>query len=324
MESTKRSELIDERTSSSIESNKILVTGASGLVGTALRERLAADGRRAVPLLRGASPWNGTPGVTWDPSAGTIDEATLATIGAEAVVHLAGENIADGRWTAAKMEAIRASRVEGTRLLCEALARLERKPEVLVAASAIGFYGDRGDEALTEGSGAGQGFLPDVCSDWERATEPARAAGIRVVNLRIGVVLAREGGALATMLTPFKLGLGGRIGSGDQFMSWISLDDVVSAICRAIEDDRMSGPVNATAPEPVTNRDFTKTLGQVLRRPTFAAMPAFAARLVFGRMAQDLLLASLRVVPEKLLAGGFQFRHPRLEDALRDVLGRSR
>lgn len=299
--------------------SSVLVTGATGLVGRSLMKRLAGQDLCALALARGRASGSD---VLWNPAAGTIDHAALAAAAPGAVVHLAGENIADGRWTAAKMDSIRSSRVRGTRLLAESLARLESPPSVLVSASAIGFYGDRNSEMLAESCPPGTGFLPDVCQEWERATAPAREAGIRVVNLRIGIVLARGGGALAKMLLPFRLGLGGRLGSGNQYMSWITLDDLVSTITHSLEDERSSGPVNATAPEPVTNREFTRALGRALRRPTIAPMPTFAARAAFGRMADALLLASTRVVPEKLLERNFQFEHPQLEGALRAVLAR--
>jgi len=304
-----------ERSTAKIDgSGRVLVSGASGLVGQALLERLAQDGRPTTKLVRTAARMDE---VLWNPASGSIERGSLA---ARAVVHLAGENIADGRWSRSKMKAIRDSRVRGTRLLAESLARLETPPEVLVSASAIGFYGDRGEEALTERSPAGTGFLAEVCQEWEDSTRAAEEAGIRVVHLRIGVVLARQGGALGKMLLPFKLGLGGRIGSGEQFMSWIHLDDLVSVICHAIDDRRLSGPVNASAPFPVTNRVFTRVLGRVLRRPAFAAMPAIAARTLIGRMADDLLLASIRVSPQVLLDSGFVFGEPRLEGAIRAAL----
>ncbi len=293
----------------------VLVTGASGLVGQALLERLRQRNQAVTKLVRKHA---GQGEVLWDPANGKLD---LSSMQSGAVVHLAGENIAEGRWTKSKMDAIRSSRVQGTRLLAEQLAKLETKPSVLVSASAIGYYGDRGHEVLDERSALGTGFLPEVCDEWERATEPARAAGIRVVNLRIGVVLAREGGALAKMLTPFKLGLGGRIGSGNQMMSWIALNDLVAIILRAIDDEQLEGAINATSPNPVSNQEFTKALGRVLKRPTIAAMPALAARLAFGRMAQDLLLASLRVYPQKLMNRKFEFEQPQLEGALRAILG---
>ena len=296
----------------------VLVSGASGLVGRALLERLAGRGQRTTRLVRAAASAGE---VRWDPMGGTLDESAIA---AQAVVHLAGENIADGRWSKRKMEAIRASRVQGTRLLAESLARLEQPPAVLVSASAIGFYGDGGPEVLTERSPAGSSFLAQVCEEWEQATAAAQEAGIRTVHLRIGVVLARDGGALHKMLLPFKLGLGGRIGDGKQFMSWILLDDLVSVICTVMDDERFAGPVNATAPQPVDNREFTRTLGRVLHRPTIAPMPAFAARAAFGRMADELLLASLRVYPQELVDKGFAFKEPQLEGALSAALGAKR
>jgi hypothetical protein len=315
--STSQTGTIERPAQPTTGTRSVLVTGSSGLVGQALMERLARRGQKTQRLVRSA----GTEGVLWDPQNGTLDSASIA---ANAVVHLAGESIADGRWSAKKMEAIRSSRVRGTRLLAESLARLEQPPKVLVSASAIGFYGEGGDRVLTEGTAAGTSFLSEVCEQWERATEPARAAGIRVVNLRIGVVLSADGGALQKMLLPFKLGLGGRIGDGKQFMSWILLDDLVSVICRALDDERLAGPVNATAPNPVSNEEFTKTLGRILRRPTIAPMPAFAARAAFGKLANELLLASLRVQPRKLLERGFAFEQPQLEGALRAALSVAR
>ena len=237
-------------------------------------------------------------------------------------MHLAGENIAVRRWTPAQKARIRDSRVQGTRLLAQSLARLQQPPTVMVCASAIGFYGDRGEELLTEGSAPGSGFLTDTCRAWEAAAQPASEKDIRVVNLRLGVVLSPGGGALAKMLLPFRLGVGGKIGSGRQYMSWIEIDDVVGVIHYALTTDELRGPVNAVAPNPVTNREFTKTLGRVLSRPTIFPMPAFAARLAFGEMADELLLASTRVKPARLQNSGYYFRHPRLEDALRHLLGK--
>jgi hypothetical protein len=277
---------------------RIGVTGATGLVGSALLPFLAAAGHRAEKLARGQTPSEGFDGI----------------------VHLAGESIL-GRWTAAKKRRILESRVEGTRTLCEALGRQRRKPGVLVSASAIGFYGDRGDEVLREESRSGAMFLSEVCRQWEGATKPAIEAGIRVVNLRIGIVLSASGGALAKMLPAFKFGAGGVIGGGRQWMSWIALDDLTGIILRALTTSALVGPVNGVAPQPVTNREFTKTLGLVLRRPTIFPLPAFAARLAFGEMAEELLLASARVEPTRLLATGYKFRYPRLEDALRHALG---
>lgn len=293
----------------------IAITGASGLIGATLVPLLTGGGHQVTRLVRRAA----APGeAVWDPAQG-IDPAALETI--DAVVHLAGENIAAARWSAAVKQRIRESRVRGTRVLCEALAKSPGAVKVLVCASAIGFYGHRGDEELTEESAAGTGFLAEVVRDWEAATGPARAAGIRVVNLRFGVILSSQGGALAKMLLPFKLGAGGCVGTGRQYWSWISIDDAAGAIVYSLMTGSLSGPVNAVAPRPATNREFTKTLGRVLRRPTFLPMPAFAARLALGEMADDLLLASTRVVPWQLDRAGYAFRHPALEAALRHVLG---
>ena len=296
----------------------ILVTGAGGLIGTALVSSLIASGHEVTRLVRG-QPKPGEKAAHWDPMAGSIDASALE--GVDAVVHLAGENIAE-RWTAAKKARIRDSRVRGTQLLCETLTRLSSPPKVLVSASAIGYYGDRGEETLTDDSPPGRGFLSEVCRAWEAATEPARQQGIRVVPLRLGVVLSTAGGALAKILPPFRLGLGGVLGSGRQYMSWIALDDVVGAIQHAIVTDALQGPSNAVAPRAITNQEFTKTLGKVLGRPTAIPLPAFAARLMFGEMADELLLASARVQPTKLLASGYRFRYPELEEALQQLLAR--
>jgi uncharacterized protein (TIGR01777 family) len=256
--------------------------------------------------------------IRWDPKAGTIDAAELANV--DAVVHLAGEGVAARRWTPAVKEQILDSRVRGTKLLCETLAGLASKPSVLLSASAVGYYGDRGDELLDESSPPGSGFLAGVCQEWEAATHPARDADIRVVLLRIGLVLAREGGALAKMLTPFRLGAGGVLGSGRQYMSWIELSDLVRVIQFALSAAAIAGPVNATTPNPVTNREFTKTLGRVIGRPTILPMPAFAARLVFGEMADELFLGGARVEPRVLTNDRFEFAHPQLGAALRHLL----
>ncbi len=293
----------------------ILVTGASGMVGTDLTRRLSAEGHDVTPLKRGAAANAGQP--TWDPAEKRID---LVGGPWDAVVHLAGENIAAGRWTEKLKQSIRDSRVVGTRLLCEALAKLDMKPSVLVCASAVGYYGDRGEAVMSDDSSIGEGFLPTVCREWEEAADPARDAGIRVAHMRIGVVLGREGGALAKMLTPFKLGVGGVLGDGKQYMSWISLTDVSRAIVHAIKTESLSGPVNTVAPEAVTNRTFTKTLGSVLKRPTIFPMPAFAAKLAFGEMAEALLLSSTRATPNRLESSGFDFEHATLETALRSIL----
>jgi hypothetical protein len=300
---------------------RILVTGSTGLVGSALVPFFTGGGHQVTRLGRSMT---GAPAsdLTWDPGAGRLDSAGLE--GFDAVVHLAGENIGTGRWTAAKKDRIRRSRVEGTRLLCESLSRLTRPPRTLVCASAIGYYGSRGDEILKEESAPGKDFLAEVCRAWEKASAPAAAKGIRVVHLRFGVILSPRGGALTRMLLPFRLGAGGVIGSGSQHMSWISLDDAVGAVHHALDAEGLSGPVNAVAPKPVTNREFTRTLGTVLSRPTIFPVPAFAARLAFGEMADALLLSSARVEPARLLATGYRFRHPDLEAALRQMLGKTK
>jgi uncharacterized protein len=296
---------------------KILVTGSGGLIGSALVPVLASEGHDVTRLVR-SKVRLGEAGIYWDPSTETIDKPSLEGFGA--VVHLAGESIAAGRWTAEQKARIRDSRVKGTRLLAESLARLARRPAVLLCASALGYYGDRGEEALKESSPSGSGFLAEVCREWEAAAEPAARSGIRVVNLRMGVVLSPKGGALAAMLLPFRLGVGGRIGDGKQYMSWIAIDDVVGAFSFALKSEALGGPVNVVAPNPVTNLEFTKTLGRVLGRPTVLPMPAFAARLAFGEMADALLLASARLEPAKLLATSYAFRFAELEGALRHLL----
>jgi uncharacterized protein (TIGR01777 family) len=260
----------------------------------------------------------GTPEIGWQPDHGRIDAERLE--GVDAVVHLAGENIASGRWTSEKKRAIRDSRVNGTVLLSESLARLSRPPSVFLSASAIGYYGDRGDELLTETSPRGKGFLPDVCINWERATAPAVEKGIRTVYTRFGIILDANEGALAKMLTPFRMGIGGRIGDGRQWMSWIALADVVNALKYLIEDTSTRGPVNFVSPNPVTNAEFTKTLGRVLSRPTLFPVPAFGARLAFGEMADALLLSSQKVEPGVLSDRGFPFTWPTLEPALRHMV----
>ena len=297
---------------------KIAVTGASGMVGSAFCSLATTGGHRVLRLVRRKS--ESPEEISWDPHTGKIDAEALR--GVDAVVHLAGDNISEGRWTTAKKQRIRSSRVDGTRLISETLAKLDDKPRTMIAASAIGYYGNRGDEQLDESASVGTGFLADVVRDWEAATQPARDSGIRVVNLRLGVVISPQGGALRKMLTPFKLGLGGPVGNGRQYMSWISIDDAIGSIHHALMTDSLEGPVNAVAPGAVTNREFTKTLGRVLRRPTIFPMPAFAAKIAFGEMANDLLLSSTRVVPTRLTESDYAFRHPDLEQALRHVLGR--
>jgi uncharacterized protein (TIGR01777 family) len=280
-------------------------------------DALQSDGQVVRRIVRRPTQ-NGGHELRWDPSGGTIDAAHLS--GVDAVVHLAGEGIAAHRWTESFKHKIRDSRVRGTRLLCETLASLSVKPAVLVSASAVGYYGDRGDEPVNESSPPGSGFLADVCQQWEAATHPARDADIRVVNLRTGVVLSSKRGALAQMLTPFRLGLGGAIGSGRQYISWITLDDLIRVIQFALHAAALSGPANAVAPEPATNRELTKTLGRVLGRPTIFPMPAAAARLAFGEMANEMLLGGARVEPRALSNAGFEFAYPQLEPALRHVL----
>jgi uncharacterized protein (TIGR01777 family) len=299
----------------------VLVTGSTGFIGSTLVPFLTTGGHQVTRLVR-STPRPGQAEVYWQPETGSI--ATPGLEGLDAVVHLAGENIAAGRWSAEKKARIRDSRVQGTRLLCDALAQLANPPKVLVSASAIGYYGDRGAEVLREESRPGRDFLADVCRAWEAATAPAAQRGIRVVNLRFGMVLSAAEGALAKMLFPFKIGAGGIVGSGQQYMSWIALDDLVGVIHHALITDTLQGPVNAVTPHPVTNAAFTKTLGRVLRRPTLVPLPAFAARAVFGEMADALLLASIRVEPARLQDTHYAFRYPELEGALRHVLGKAR
>ncbi len=296
---------------------KILVSGSHGLVGKALIQSLTTDGHEVLRLVRRARAF-GAPEVEWHPNQGQIDTQHLE--GFDVVVHLAGESIASGRWTESKKRAIRESRVKGTSLLSEGLAKLSRPPSVFVSASAIGFYGNRGDELLTEQSAPGKDFLSSVCVEWENATKPAREKGIRTIHTRFGVILDTDGGALAQMLTPFRLGIGGRVGTGKQWMSWIALGDVVNGLKFLIADKSVNGPVNFVAPNPVTNAEFTKTLGQVLSRPTIFPVPAFAARLAFGELADALLLSSQRVDPSVLQDNGFLFSWPTLEPALRHIL----
>lgn len=293
-----------------------LITGSSGLIGTAVASAVRQGGGRVVCLVR--RPERADDEVEWDPERGTVDRARLE--GLDAVVHLAGENIAAGRWNAAKKARIAGSRVEGTRRLCEALAACARPPRVFVGASAIGYYGDRGDQVMTEECAPGTDFLARVCVDWEDASRDLEAVA-RVVRPRIGVVLSRHGGALHRMLPPFRLGLGGRIGSGRQWLSWIALDDLVALLLHVIADDGIVGAYNATAPRPVTNAEFAQTLARALRRPAVLPLPALAVRCLFGEMGDALLLSSTRVVPQRLTAAGFAFRHPELDGALRAMLG---
>jgi uncharacterized protein len=296
---------------------RIAVTGASGLIGGELVPFLTTAGHSVVRLVR--RPASGPDEVTWDPSRGVLDAEQLE--GFDAVVHLAGESIRPP-WTRARRQRIRRSRVDGTLLLSDALARLRRPPRVLVSMSGVNYYGDRGDVVVDEDSPPGDGFLAALCVDWEGATTAAASAGIRVVNLRNGIAISGRGGAVSSLLVPFRLGVGGKVGDGRQYVSWIAIDDLVGAIYQAIHDDRLRGPVNAVAPNEATNRDLTKTLGRVLRRPTVLPLPAAAVGAVLGDAGRELLLASMRVRPTRLDAAGFRFEFPKLEDALRFQLGR--
>lgn len=296
----------------------IAITGSTGLIGEALRAALLADGHRVVRVVRRAA--TGADEIGWDPAAGRLDPADLT--GLDAVVHLAGEGIAEKRWTAAQKERILTSRTAGTGLVARALAEAGAAgPKVLVAGSAIGWYGDRGDEVLTEASAPGTGFLADVCRQWEAAADPAREAGVRVAHARTGIVLDAGGGVLAKQLPLFKVGLGGRIGNGRQYMSWIAIEDEVAAL-RFLLDHELDGPVNLTAPTPVTNREFTEALGGALHRPTVVPVPGFGPKVLFGgELVDELLLASQRVRPERLLEVGFTFARPDLRPALDALLG---
>ena len=297
---------------------RVAITGATGLVGSALAAFLSTGGHRVQRLVRRSAVSDGE--IAWDPSSGRVDLAALE--GVDAVVHLAGRGIAEGRWNPAAKAAIRESRVGGTAVIARSLASLKRPPRVLVCASAIGFYGNTGGTEVDETAPRGRGFLPEVCEAWEAAADPARSAGIRVVHLRIGVVLSSRGGALARMLTPFRLGAGGVVGGGSQGMSWIALDDLIGAIQYALFTEGLSGPVNAVAPAPATNRELTRILARLLHRPALLPLPAAAVRLLFGEMGQALLLESARVLPRRLAESGFSHLHPTLEGALRAELGR--
>ena len=295
----------------------VVISGSTGLIGTALVDALVAGGHRPIRLVRRAAVGDE---ITWDPSAGTIDAASLE--GVDAVVHLAGAGIGDKRWTAAYKRTVLDSRVQGTGLLARTLAGLDRKPKALLSGSAIGYYGDRGDEELTETSTPGTGFLAEVCWAWEAATQPAVDAGIRVCTLRTGIVLSTKGGALRKQLPLFRLGLGGRFGNGRQWQSWISIDDEVGAIIHALGSE-LRGPVNLTAPTPVTNADFATVLGHALHRPSFLPIPAFGPKLLLGgEMADALLFTGQKVRPTALIADGFAFTQPTLAEALATLLAR--
>lgn len=294
---------------------RILISGITGLIGSFLAQSLRSDGHTVLGLSRSAHGRDDL--IEWSPAHGQLDP--LLVDGFDAVVHLAGESIA-GRWNDEKKQRIRRSRIDGTALLATTLAKVERKPQVLISASAVGYYGDRGEERLTEDAKPGNGFLAEVAMEWEQAADAAREANIRTVHPRFGMVLSPKGGALQQMLTPFRFGVGGRIGSGRQYWPWISLDDAAGVIRRAMEGDDLNGPVNAVAPEPPTCSEFVKALGRALRRPTVLPMPAFAARLVLGEFADAALLASTRAVPARLEAIEYSFTHPTLDACFSDLL----
>lgn len=293
---------------------KVLITGASGLIGKALQRSFAEKGYEM--LLASRSEAKDEQHIQWNAETGFAEEDLKRLEGLDAVIHLAGEGIAGLRWTEDKKKAIRDSRVFGTRTMIEAFAKLEKKPKTFIAGSAIGFYGDRADEEMTEASSAGKTFLSDVCKEWEAESRRAEDLGIRTVLLRTGIVLSKDGGALATMLTPFKFGVGGVIGDGKQWMSWISLDDAVGVSNFALENENVRGAVNNVAPNPATNEEFTKTLGEVLYRPTFLPLPEFAVHMVFGEMGDALLLDSTKVIPKRLKDAGYEFKFTELKAAL--------
>ncbi len=300
---------------------EVAISGSSGLLGTALARNLRADGHRVIRLVRGEPPYPDSDlAIRWDPDAGTIEADRLE--GIDAVVNLSGRSIGAHRWSAAEKRLLYRSRIDSTRLLAETLARVEQPPPVMLSASAIGWYGDRGDEELTESSDTGGGFLAELCRDWEEAARPAVAAGVRVVTLRTGLVLSPEGGFLERPMKLFRLGLGGRIGSGRQWWSWMHVDDHIAAM-RFLIDSDVEGPVDLTAPSPVTNAEFTRVLGRLLGRPTLLPAPRFAVRLLLGReLADEVVLAGQRVLPRVLESTGFSFGQPDLEPALRQVLGK--
>jgi uncharacterized protein len=295
---------------------KIAISGASGLIGSELISSLPQDKHEILRLVR--KPQAAPGEIRWNPQSGQLDKSALERV--DAVVHLAGENIANGRWTAAKKRRIRESRIRGTLFLAQSLSQLFEPPKVLVSVSAIGYYGNRGEEELNEDSGPGRGFLPDLCREWEDATTLAAMRGIRVVTPRIGMVLSASGGALSLMLPVFRMGIGGRIGSGAQYMSWVAMEDLVGIINHAITCESLYGPVNAVSPNPVTNQAFSEILARILARPAFFSLPAFAARIVLGEMANEALLAGAKVNPTKLIKSKYKFQFPELESALRLIL----
>jgi hypothetical protein len=317
---TVQADLAQHQRSRGAPARVIAITGASGMLGRRLVALLTTGGHTVRRLVR-SRPAPGD--ILWDPERGTLDAAQLE--GVDAVIHLAGESIAGGRWTPERKRRILESRIRGTTLLAETLARLSARPRVLVSASAIGIYGDRGDQLIEESAplrtSGERMFVEQVGQAWEAAVEPAESAGIRVVRLRIGIVLSPEGGALPPMMRPVQFGVGGRLGSGQQFLSWIGMDDVIGAIYHAVQSEKLTGPVNATAPHPVRNADFIATLARILGRPAFFPVPAAAIRLLVGQMADELVLTGSRVLPSRLVESGYLFRHPELEGALRFVLG---
>ncbi|MGQ0542435.1 MAG: TIGR01777 family oxidoreductase [Blastocatellia bacterium] len=293
---------------------RILITGASGLIGKALQNGFKEKSHEM--LLASRSEPKSDEHIRWSADTGFADDDLPRLEGLDTVIHLAGENVSGLRWTDEKKKAIRDSRVFGTRTMIEAFTKLEKKPKIFISGSAIGFYGDRDDEEVTETSAAGKTFLADVCKEWEAESRRAEDMGIRTVLLRTGIVLSKDGGALATMLTPFKLGVGGVVGSGKQWMSWVSLDDVVAIINFALENENLRGAINVTSPNPVMNEEFTKTLGSVLYRPTFLPVPEFAVNLVLGEMGDALLLASTKVIPKRLVEAGYVFKKTELKSAI--------
>ncbi|MGA9813923.1 MAG: TIGR01777 family oxidoreductase [Terriglobales bacterium] len=295
---------------------RILVSGSSGPIGTTLVRSLKASGAAVTRLVRKAAA--GPDQITWDPDRPLSPDLVS---GFDAIIHLAGESIV-GRWTAAKKRRILESRVQGTSHLAEAAAQASPQPRVFISASAVGFYGNRGDEILREDSGSGEDFASEICRKWEAAAEPAAKAGIRTAQMRIGVVMSADGGALPKMLTPFRMGLGGRLGNGRQWWAWVSVRDVVGAIEHVLNHESLSGPVNTVAPNPVSNAEFTRILASVLKRPAIFPMPAFVVRLIFGEMGVELFLGSQRAEPAKLVASGYQFQHPELKSALKEILQR--
>jgi uncharacterized protein len=297
---------------------KILISGASGLIGTHLIPTLKAKGHEIFSLVR-KTP-KSSDEIRWDAKEGFSDSEQAKLENFDAVIHLAGDNVASENWSPEKKRRIRESRTVGTRVLVDALRKTQNPPKIFVSASATGFYGNRGDEVLTEESPKGEGFLPEVCDEWEREAHKAEDFGARTTFLRTGVVLTKDGGALEKMLTPFKFGVGGTVGSGKQWMSWIALDDVLDIYHFALETDALRGAVNTTAPNPVTNEAFTEALGKALHRPTVVPVPEFAIKLLFGEMGERLLLEGQKVLPKKLLDAGFEFKFPNLEEALQKAV----